>query len=370
MKIKEVQEQLHVSSNALRYYEKMGLIHPLRDENGYRNYSIEDIDQLKKVIFLRDIDMSIEDIVQMLNHTTEFQETLTRHIQSIELEIQSLQAIKELCLELKNKDIPLLDTIIEKNIQQDFNKKEMKTVFEKVTSLMKPIETTVIGTRVTPRDYLSGLLFLTFIIFLILLGVIFGIPNMIHFVKIQNPGIHIPIIFPLLDLNITNIIILAFVSFIISIPLLLYNNSVSQDYIELVDVGVYICHKKYLSRWEMLKSSLLKMSKHYNRYYGYEDIDCVDIFIVFSTMGSRGGIFRIYLPHFQFHFNDGEVYEIDSGISFGEDSKTAYQILKNKNVQMNIEPLIEEYYNQNELKGYDFFEKYYGLNTPKKKTEK
>lgn len=367
MKIKEVQEQLNVSSNALRYYEKMGLIHPLRDKNGYRNYSIEDVAQLKKVIFLRELDISIEDIIQMLNHTTDFQETLTKHMQSIEIEIQSLQAIKELCVELKNKDIPLLDTIIEKNIQQDFDKKEIKTIFEKVTFLMKPIETTVIGTRVTPRDYLYGLLLCVIIVLLILLGVAFGIPHMIDYVLIQAPNIHLPHIFPSLDFNINNIMIFVVVSFIISVPLLLYNNSVSQNYIELVDGGIYICHKKYLTKWEMMKGSILKRARHYNRYYYYEDIEHVDIYIVFSTMGSRGGIFKIYLPHFQFHFNDGEVYEIDSGISLGEDSRTAYQILKNKNVKMNIEPLIEEYYNQNELKGYDFFEKYYGLNTPRGK---
>ena len=35
MKIKEVEKQLSISSHALRYYEKMHLIHPHRDENGY-----------------------------------------------------------------------------------------------------------------------------------------------------------------------------------------------------------------------------------------------------------------------------------------------------------------------------------------------
>ena len=38
MQIKEVQEKLKISSYTLRYYEKMGLIQPYRDENGYRNY--------------------------------------------------------------------------------------------------------------------------------------------------------------------------------------------------------------------------------------------------------------------------------------------------------------------------------------------
>ena len=37
MQIKEVEELLDMTSYALRYSEKMGLIHPQRDDN-YRNY--------------------------------------------------------------------------------------------------------------------------------------------------------------------------------------------------------------------------------------------------------------------------------------------------------------------------------------------
>lgn len=55
MKIKEVEKQLSISSHALRYYEKMHLIHPHRDENGYRDYNMQDIDRLKKNPFFKRI---------------------------------------------------------------------------------------------------------------------------------------------------------------------------------------------------------------------------------------------------------------------------------------------------------------------------
>ena len=61
MQIKEVQEKLKISSYTLRYYEKMGLIQPYRDENGYRNYSEEDIHKIERIMFLRDINVPIED---------------------------------------------------------------------------------------------------------------------------------------------------------------------------------------------------------------------------------------------------------------------------------------------------------------------
>ena len=55
MQIKEVQEKLKISSYTLRYYEKMGLIQPYRDENGYRNYSEEDIHKIERIMFLSEL---------------------------------------------------------------------------------------------------------------------------------------------------------------------------------------------------------------------------------------------------------------------------------------------------------------------------
>lgn len=52
MLIKEVEDLLQMTSYSLRYYERMGLIHPERDENGYRNYTSQDIQNLKKIRFL------------------------------------------------------------------------------------------------------------------------------------------------------------------------------------------------------------------------------------------------------------------------------------------------------------------------------
>ena len=109
MQIKEVQEKLKISSYTLRYYEKMGLIQPYRDENGYRNYSEEDIHKIERIMFLRDINVPIEDIKDILNNKVTFQDVLERHIQKVNTEIESLQYIKNMCEDLKEKNIPLLD---------------------------------------------------------------------------------------------------------------------------------------------------------------------------------------------------------------------------------------------------------------------
>ncbi len=103
MQIKEVQEKLKISSYTLRYYEKMGLIQPYRDENGYRNYSEEDIHKIERIMFLRDINVPIEDIKDILNNKVTFQDVLESHIQKVNTEIESLQYIKNMCEDLKRR---------------------------------------------------------------------------------------------------------------------------------------------------------------------------------------------------------------------------------------------------------------------------
>ena len=142
MQIKEVQEKLKISSYTLRYYEKMGLIQPYRDENGYRNYSEEDIHKIERIMFLRDINVPIEDIKDILNNKVTFQDVLENHIEKVNTRIESLQYIKNMCEDLKEKNIPLLDQVIEGN--QIGNEKVKKKDLKKVFDYFKKDQTVVI----------------------------------------------------------------------------------------------------------------------------------------------------------------------------------------------------------------------------------
>ena len=62
MTIKDIEKTLGVPRATIRFYEKEGLINPKREENGYRAYSDEDIEVLKKIIILRKIGLSVNDI--------------------------------------------------------------------------------------------------------------------------------------------------------------------------------------------------------------------------------------------------------------------------------------------------------------------
>ena len=63
MTIKDVEERTGLSRSNIRFYEKEKLIEPSRNEsNGYRDYSKNDVENIKKIAYLRTLGISIEDI--------------------------------------------------------------------------------------------------------------------------------------------------------------------------------------------------------------------------------------------------------------------------------------------------------------------
>ena len=51
MLIKDVCKECKLTKKAVEYYEQEGLISPRVEDNGYRNYSDEDISLLKEIEF-------------------------------------------------------------------------------------------------------------------------------------------------------------------------------------------------------------------------------------------------------------------------------------------------------------------------------
>lgn len=67
----EVQDKTNLSRKAIEYYEEKGLIHPIKLENGYRDYSDEDVEVLKKISLLRNLGLSISEIALYLDSKEE-----------------------------------------------------------------------------------------------------------------------------------------------------------------------------------------------------------------------------------------------------------------------------------------------------------
>lgn len=67
MKTHDVEEQLGITKQALIYYEKEGLINPIRDKNNYRQYTQNDIEILQVILLLRSFEISIDEIKLILS---------------------------------------------------------------------------------------------------------------------------------------------------------------------------------------------------------------------------------------------------------------------------------------------------------------
>lgn len=118
MTIKEVEEQTGLSRSTIRFYEKEKLIEPLRnDKNGYRDYSETDVEKIKKIAYLRTLDISVEDIYHMISGKVSLIEVLERQTVTIQEQIQRLNNAKAICEKiLADKDCCFDELQIEKYI--------------------------------------------------------------------------------------------------------------------------------------------------------------------------------------------------------------------------------------------------------------
>lgn len=63
----EIQDKTGLTRKAIEYYEEKGLINPQKLENGYRNYSEEDLLLLNKISVFRKLGIGVEEIEKCIN---------------------------------------------------------------------------------------------------------------------------------------------------------------------------------------------------------------------------------------------------------------------------------------------------------------
>lgn len=95
MYIGEVCKCCNVTKKAIRYYEEQGLINPKINLNGYKEYNEEQIKILKKIVVLRNLGLSINDISQMLK-TGNASKTIISKKLEINQEQEKLRLLEEL----------------------------------------------------------------------------------------------------------------------------------------------------------------------------------------------------------------------------------------------------------------------------------
>ena len=117
MTIKEVEQQVDMKKANIRYYEEEGLLTPQRNKtNNYRDYSMADVEDLKKIKFLRLLDVPVKDIKKIREGRATVAEVMRERKALLLKELKELAEVEQLCDELIRRgdtfeqlDVTLID---------------------------------------------------------------------------------------------------------------------------------------------------------------------------------------------------------------------------------------------------------------------
>lgn len=339
MKIKEVEELVHMNGQTIRYYDKLGFLHPSRDENGYRNYTMDDIKILKRIRFLRELDISLELIGIILDNPNEFQNILEKHIETLKVQVNNLETIERKCEEINKKNIPLLDAIVDGEFQEipEISNSKIKEILQKTRDYIQPYSCITLGKKTTAFELIRNFL-------VVLLGCIF-ITIIFYLFIYRMLKIHIPI---------SILIIIIFTTWII-ISMALFH----EKFFEFRDKDFYIYDNKNYSKLNnfiyILKNITLQKAYHYN----YSDIEKVSIKIIKKYTSVGYGISKCFNVIYYFKMNDDNVFMLDSSFSTEnkQQRKTVFDILDFHNVVIEDKQNFREGIIQEEMSLYDYLDK-------------
>lgn len=95
-KINEISKLYGIGVDSLRYYEKIGVLVPRRGTNGYRLYGLHDIYKLNIIRDLRQLDFSMQQIKEYLDHQSieNTLDLLHKEQKLIQIKLEKLQTTK------------------------------------------------------------------------------------------------------------------------------------------------------------------------------------------------------------------------------------------------------------------------------------
>lgn len=97
MRINDLEYKTGLDRATIRYYEKEGMITPARTDNGYRDYSDEDLKHLLKIKLLRQLGMPLQKIMELQQGSADFQTALVEQIHALEVKRDTAQRSAQIC---------------------------------------------------------------------------------------------------------------------------------------------------------------------------------------------------------------------------------------------------------------------------------
>lgn len=105
MTIKELEAELNITRANVRFYEREGLISPKRNPlNDYREYTEQDLEQLRRILFLRKLDISVESLRLLQAGKLEMKVLLQDQLAKLEIKQKENEEIKQILLMLLQKE--------------------------------------------------------------------------------------------------------------------------------------------------------------------------------------------------------------------------------------------------------------------------
>lgn len=100
MTIKEIENLSGMTRANIRFYETEGLLCPERNSNGYRNYSEEDLNTLRKIRLLRTLHLSLEDIRSVSLGRSALTKVLSSHILHLSNSMEDHEHCRNICSQI------------------------------------------------------------------------------------------------------------------------------------------------------------------------------------------------------------------------------------------------------------------------------
>lgn len=291
MKTNELEKEIGLSKYTIRYYEKEGLIQPKREENGYRDYDDETVQKLKIIKFLRNLQISVDDIKAILDGELDFRHCLKINQVNMQKQIESMNEIKDTIDDYYDKDLPLIEELSE--IKNNNNK--MGLGFQKTTS------TVSLGRKLTP-ELARRQLIITFI-GAVLVGIVFFI--------------------------VTFMLMIAF-SFKQTSAMML-DNILNQS-VEFLSDGIYYYQfNGPISNFKYFFAVVFNKKHQFMHKCLYEDIKKLEVIAKKKYMSTGSPLaYETYVSDFKFTFKDGQTFYFYWPMILNDDARYIATIVEKK----------------------------------------
>ena len=119
MKINEVEALAGVTKKNIRFYEEEGLLTPRRNsENGYRDYSEDEVETVRRIKLLRKLGVPIPEIRKMQDGRQTVADGMRRHLVDLEREKRNLEGSIRICGLLLERQVPLSELEAQEVLEQ------------------------------------------------------------------------------------------------------------------------------------------------------------------------------------------------------------------------------------------------------------